>query len=367
MEPTFLFRFCGPAAIYLPARFETQLAGEAILDFPDGIRAGAEVRVVRVAIVAGSVEVAGRQTGRFAMTWEGATVAGQINPGAVGLQLTLKGSGLLRYTPLAARSRPLDDRFLPSEAAPERERLPETVVVKANVSARLSLTPGRAPQLLDARVRTYWNTETLSGAIEIAVAATELIPLPGLLSPVRSDTGGIVESSRIRRLACQPFVESGGDPAVVGDQFAKAAEIWKKACVEIVPLAPRELAPAEGVLDLRRAARMVDDRVAPNVIPVFFVSNVSDGDGGGLTTNARDAVAVALRNGNPVLLAHELGHVLGLKHQDADLDATGTVMQPSMSASLPGSDRLSRALCGRAQSEALETTDQLCFLTPDFG
>jgi hypothetical protein len=205
-------------------------------------------------------------------------------------------------------------------------------------------------------------------------AAGELQPL----ADANTDINVCVQANR-RRLTIQPigFRTDDTDPAPTGGtataQFAKAQAVWEKACITfqvnpIVIVTDETLKTSSDLTAIRNAFTDPD----PAVIEVFFVANslpsVGGGSAGGIGLASCKPVIAEPNSGNPVLLAHELGHVLGLQHPGgASTSDAGTVMAPVGSAMLPGSDLVTHFMCTNVVNPALATLPTLCCLTHDIG
>src|SRR5207244_2782893 len=73
-------------------------------------------------------------------------------------------------------------------------------------------------------------------------------------------------------------------------------------------------------------------------------------------------------SGDPVLAAHELGHVLGLLHPGTGSNSdAGTVMAPTGSISVAGTDLVTHFMCTNISNPVLQTLTTTCCLSPDLG
>ena len=181
-----------------------------------------------------------------------------------------------------------------------------------------------------------------------------------------------------RRLRCRPvvFQSSAADPSPTGftsaAQFGTAQTIWDKGCIDI------EILDEEVVIDatLKTSSDLTAIRAAftdtdPDIIEVYFVDNLLPATGGGnagaIGTAACKVVIAEPNAGNPVLLAHELGHVLGLLHPPGSGSEPGTVMQPTGSASNPGTEFVTHPMVLNIANPVLDTLTTVCCLSHDTG
>lgn len=152
----------------------------------------------------------------------------------------------------------------------------------------------------------------------------------------------------IRRADLQPifFKDAPADPAPTGTTWLRrllpSNTIWGKLGVTFTALSPLTMVdPLNKTAGSTEAER---DRVyalwSGAGIGVFALDNDLGDAGGGETLGhgAGAKVAMADRGTSNTLLAHELGHVLGLGHPPADADSN-TIMEPSGSHSSPNPTR----------------------------
>lgn len=181
-----------------------------------------------------------------------------------------------------------------------------------------------------------------------------------------------------RLLRCRPvfFRSSATDPNPTGftsaAQFATAQTVWDKGCIDIDILAEHEVTDAtlKTSSDLT-AIRAAFTDPATDIIEVYFVDNLLTATGGGnagaIGTAACKVVLAEPSAGNPVLLAHELGHVLGLLHPPGTGSELGTVMQPTGSASNPGTEFVTHPMVLNIANPVLDTLTTVCCLSHDTG
>ena len=146
-----------------------------------------------------------------------------------------------------------------------------------------------------------------------------------------------------RTVAVQPvfFRDSPTDPSPTGTswatRFLQANVIWGKLGVNFTALSPITLTDA-----VNKTAGTTDpeiDRIRAlrhgTGVEVFVVDNDIPGWGGAVTFNLGSANAQTVMSdhgASNTLLAHELGHALGLGHPGTTPDAdAGTIMEPSNS------------------------------------
>ncbi len=180
-----------------------------------------------------------------------------------------------------------------------------------------------------------------------------------------------------RRLIVQPvgFRSSATDASPSGStsaaQLATAQTVWDKACTDLdiratVTITNATLKTSSSLTDIRNAYTDSD----PSVIEVFFVDNPLPGIGGG----SAGAIGVASckpviaepNGGNPVLVAHELGHVLNLLHPGTGSNSDpGTVMAPTGSAMISGTQLVTHIMCTSIANPVLQTATTACCFTHD--
>jgi hypothetical protein len=256
------------------------------------------------------------------------------------------------------------------------------------------VTAGREPALVNARVRVVsaaGRFEELQ-AIEISAERLRLIPLAAVLAKYRlgragewapledaNTDGNICIQVNRRRLIIQPvgFRSSAADASPSGStaatQLGEAQTVWTKSCVELqvkpmVVLTDATLKTSSDLTAIRNAYTDAD----PAVIEVFFVANslpaVGGGSAGAIGVASCKPVIAEPNSGDPVLVAHELGHVLGLQHPGAGSNSdAGTVMAPTGSAMNPGTDLVTQFMCANISNPVLQTQATLCCLTHDIG
>lgn len=156
-------------------------------------------------------------------------------------------------------------------------------------------------------------------------------------------------------------------------QLATAQAVWNKGCIDInirptVFIDNATLKTSSDQTAIRAAYTDAD----PAVIEIFFVQNALTGSGGGnsgaIGVASCKAVIAEPNGGNPVLVSHELGHVLNLLHPGAGSNSDpGTVMQPTGSAMNPGTNLVTHNMCISIANPVLGTTTTACCFSHDKG
>ncbi len=174
-----------------------------------------------------------------------------------------------------------------------------------------------------------------------------------------------------RKVDLQPvfFKASDADASPTGTtwatRFAKSNAIWNRLGVTFTELSPVTLVDAtrktSGTTDAEILA-ILGTRSGAGV-EVFLVDHELPTAGGGGTTGRGTAgakVAIADRGSSDTLLAHELGHVLGLVHSPAA--DTNTIMEVSNSPNTANPTRVTLGIYNRMTWPA---SNGLVCITPD--
>jgi hypothetical protein len=225
-------------------------------------------------------------------------------------------------------------------------------------------------------------------AIEVLLKDAVLTAIPAPHVHYRFDDSGAWEPSKDanvddnvcvgstrRQLIVQPvgFRDSATDPSPSGStsaaQLATAQTVWNKACVDLtvrptVLITNSTLKTSSNLTDIRNAYTDSD----PNAIEVFFVANslpaTGGGNAGGIGVASCKPVIAEPNGGNPVLVSHELGHVLNLLHPGTGSNSDpGTVMAPTGSAMVPGTQLVTHIMCTSIANPVLQATTTACCFT----
>ncbi len=265
--------------------------------------------------------------------------------------------------------------------------IPATEPASAVLEARVVVERGRV-RLDRTRIHVSCAAGRLEEivAIEVLLKGAVLTPVPGPDVHYRFDEAGewvpsddanvddnVCVASNRRQLIVQPvgFRDSAMDPSPSGStsaaQLATAQTVWNKACIDLVirstvVITNSTLKTSSNVTDIRNSYTDSD----PNAIEVFFVANSLSAQGGGTAGGIGVAsckpVIAEPNGGNPVLVAHELGHVLNLLHPgSASNSDPGTVMAPTGSAMVPGTQLVTHIMCTSVANPVLTTTTPCCF------
>ena len=184
-----------------------------------------------------------------------------------------------------------------------------------------------------------------------------------------------------RTLTIQPvgFRSSNSDASPSGSslnfQMMGANAVWSKCCINFNVLPIHYITNAS----LKTSSNINNIRASytspnANAIEVFFVDNNLPAQGGGVANACNSILGNIVMSdnnaGNPQLLAHELGHILGLGHPGATFAGCtepddNTVMTPSGSPAVPNSTNNTHWNCINIANPALSTSASTCCLTHD--
>ena len=185
----------------------------------------------------------------------------------------------------------------------------------------------------------------------------------------------------LRRLRLQPHAFHEGNPRDHSGtswekQLAAAREIWGGCCVNLVsePIVLHEmpeLRRSDQVNQIRGA--VAENNSQPDLIEIFLVDNDLVADGGGASfsvTTSLSRIVMSNQNvGNPTLLAHEIGHVLGGLHPGHRQEGlwegdAKSILDPSGSSHLPNPfPRNTANNCRNVRNDALIQTEEGCCIS----
>jgi outer membrane protein OmpA-like peptidoglycan-associated protein len=207
------------------------------------------------------------------------------------------------------------------------------------LTAPVSGNPGIPAAFIDffAQGETSEFSATLPPNRRATVTTTSPLPLPVCTNP-----------GELRTVDVQPvfFQSSATDASPTGGSFNgrlnEANFIWGKLGVTFTASAATTLTdPLKTGGDTLAERNSIRALTSGAGIEVFMMDNDLASVGGGATTDSGSAAAKIVLSDlgtSDTLLAHELGHVLGLGHPPGDADAD-TVMEPSSSNSTPNPTR----------------------------
>ena len=210
----------------------------------------------------------------------------------------------------------------------------------------------------------------------IRLPSSTIPPLAALSrAPVQGCPMG--RKSERRVLMLRPFAFRDGPADTLhsgtswGGQLNAAQAIWGSCCLQLDSESLRFIDDAnlKNSSDPERIRQALPTGSDLAGIEVFLVNGIPS-DGGGSTSSPghlQAKVVMTNRNsGNPNLLAHELGHVLGGRHSGASTIShlwtgdPGTVLDPSNSPNSPNPSRNTLNNCRRARNPALVPTGSAC-------
>jgi hypothetical protein len=382
--PGYLLAWEGVAVVHTSAGpRESRCRLEAVVDVQGDHPLARGISIARLGIAAGSVDARGASTGTISVVGRSGRGIAEIGEQTVSLRLEVESE--LNYESLdRARGIKTD---VTCYYVPAME--PAVVVIEGELlTEKRELAFARGSVRMAAAAGELEEIHALE--IELEYARLEPIDSPRAvyrlgdrgewapLDDANTDANVCVQVNR-RRLVVQPvgFRSSATDPTPSGGtaaaQVATAQSVWGKSCIEFQVAATHLITDAT----LKTSSDLAAIRAAytdadPGVIEVFFVENSLPGVGGG----SAGAIGVASckpviaepNSGNPVLLAHELGHVLGLFHPGAGSNSdAGTVMAPTGSAMVAGTTFVTHFMCVNIGNPVLQTLATPCCLTHDIG
>lgn len=339
-------------------------------------------RLVRFGLAVASVEARRGPTGVITVTGHGGHGIAEGTRDEARLRIDVEGA--INYESLDR------ERGVDTEAA--CYYIPATEPAAGAIEGRLVRTK-RQRTLRDGRIAIACAAGGFEEvqAITIDLRRAELRPLAGQpiyrvggpgewkpLSDSNTDSNICIQVNR-RRLILQPvgFRASASDASPSGGtaaaQLGTAQSVWNKACIQLevrptILITDATLKTSSDLTAIRNAYTDPD----PAVVEVFFVANSlpaqGGGQAGGIGVASCKPVIAEPNGGNPVLVSHELGHVLGLQHPGAGSNSdTGTVMAPTGSAMNPGTNLVTYFMAANIANPVLQTLMTLCCLTHDIG
>lgn len=360
-----------------PETTTTLFRGEIIFDVGRSRASVAEIRIRRLGIL--SLPSIGRSSIVGNISFQGTEGRGSIrldDQGRPAIELDFRATSLNDVLEGQTRFRALDghtDVFVPED--PER--------FTGRLSVRLQPRRGPGPPRLrvDGSPERRPERFTARGALDLTYREGGL----GWTKNLRFTLGSRKTASLVRLRSDQPpccvlhlrpvsFRTGPHDPAPTASQFdrlVKAAnDIWRLCNLRFRRLAPHVIDdPDYKVLDNSNLVRTRWTDALPYGIEVFFVDAGLVGEGGGATYGAGSAHAkVVLTDNledNDTLLAHELGHVLGLAHPSGAGDGfcrstSDSVMESTGSAEIPNPATNSQQNCDCIANAALFTLHRPC-------
>ncbi|HEX3125730.1 MAG TPA: hypothetical protein VH394_00210 [Thermoanaerobaculia bacterium] len=357
---------------------ESRVRGEAILEIFGDHETRKGVSLKRFGIAAASVRARSGKTG--VITVVGTRGTGIFKPADSSLRIELDGT--INYESLDAAHQ--------KNTAATCYYIPATEPCGAVIEGKL-VVRGRTAVLAEARIQVACAAGDLGEiqSIVIDLGKATLLPIPASRANYRDRKPGTNEDSNAddniciqvnkRRLTVQPvgFRTNAADPSPSGStaaaQLGMAQTVWGKGCIEIqinpMTILTDATLKTSSDLNLIRASFTDPD---PNIIEVFFVQNSlpaqGGGQAGGIGLASCKPVIAEPNAGNPVLVSHELGHVLGLLHPGVGSNSdANTVMTPTGGANNPGVAFVTHFMCTNIANPVLQTLADLCCLSHDIG
>ncbi|MGA9581420.1 MAG: hypothetical protein WBR13_05570 [Allosphingosinicella sp.] len=349
---------------------ETRVSGELVVELVGDAGRQRGVRLIRFGLAAGSVKAKRGSTGTITVLGDDSW--GTARADAKGESLRLEIAGRLNYESLDRARVPDIDKGCYYRPAFE----PCSTSIQLSLGNRRGILTGQRGRVVV--VCAAGDFEEIF-SISLDLADFEIRPIRDNEGEVHFDSNTPYDPCigvNRRVLTCQPvaFRDNPGDPnpsgSTIAAQFATAQTVWEKACMDITVLPTVFVDDATlKVSDNLTAIRASYTDPDPNVIEVYFVSNllpmIGGGSAGAIGVASCKVVMAEPNAGNPVLLAHELGHVLGLLHPPGS--DPGTVMQPTGGANNPGTPFVTYSMTQNIANPVLATTMTACCLGHDKG
>jgi len=219
------------------------------------------------------------------------------------------------------------------------------------------------------------SDQTSGGSVVVSgqAAPRKVYTLPGCAEDRRCNK---------RRVCVQPVFVQAPNGAAAGDSLATyqavALRVWEKCCIEldfrtplrvvqrydITPLVVDDPEGPSGMREIDNILGLWDPNDDDECVEVFFISGFTGpthwaGDGacwGSGSHRAKVLIADVGASTDPALLAHELGHALGL-----DSHLAGTVMEPTGNPPNPpgpGPETVNAQVCRHARTGGTLTREK---------
>ncbi|HYD37955.1 MAG TPA: hypothetical protein VEA60_10100 [Allosphingosinicella sp.] len=349
---------------------KTQVSGELVVELLGDCGRPRGVRLVRFGLAAGSVDAERGPTGTITVLGDDSW--GSVRTDGKGESLRLEIPGRLNYESLDRARVPDIDKGCYYRPAFE----PCSTSIQLSLGDRRGTLVGQRGRV--TMVCAAGDFEEIF-SLSLDLADFEIRPIRANEGEVHFDANTPYDPCigvNRRALTCQPvaFRDNPGDlnpsGSTIAAQFATAQTVWAKACMDIIVLPTVFIDDAA----LKVSSNLTAIRASytdsnPNVIEVYFVSNllpmIGGGSAGAIGVASCKVVMAEPNAGNPVLLAHELGHVLGLLHPPGS--DPGTVMQPTGGANNPGTPWVTYSMTQNIANPVLATTMTACCLSHDKG
>ncbi len=377
----YLLQWDAPGTVGTPTGEQrSRMRGEAILVIHGDLEGRRGVSLSRFGLAGASVRARYAETG--VITVVGRNGTGMLRTTGAGTRIRVDLECTINYESLDAAHQRNTAAACYYQPATE----PCGMVLEGTIALR-----GKAPVLADARIRVACAAGEFEEVqfITIELGKLPLRPIPeprpryrdrkpGAGDDSNADDNVCIQVNR-RRIVVQPvgFRTDAMDASPSGStsaaQLATAQTVWGKCCIdiEIRPITIITNATLKTSPDVNaiRAAFTDGD---PNVIEVFFVQNALAGQGGGTAGGIGVAsckpVIAEPNAGNPVLVSHELGHVLGLLHPGGGSNSdANTVMTPTGGANNPGVPFVTHFMCTNIANPVIQTLPELCCTSHDIG
>ena len=354
-------------AVGSAGELRTPVKGELILEPIGDPERPQAMRVARFGLAAGGLKANCGPTGTITVVGDAGLGTCRVGDGVLDIEIEIPGR--INYPSL--------DRARGASIDKGCAYRPEFEPCSTRVSLRVNLARGKA----DGRVSVYCAAGDFGEVIRLglvlkAVDARSIRPPQGEPhfdgnTPYDPCIGANRRSIAIRPVGFRSNAADLNPTGVsIAAQLAMAQTVWNKACIDFNVLPTIIITDAtlktSSNLAAIRAAR--DDL---NEIEIFFVDNALASTGGGNSGAigvASCQIVVADSNaGNTVLVAHELGHVLGLQHPPGTSSDPNTVMQPTGSANVQGAAAVIFPMMAFIANPLLITTATPGCLMPDKG